>query len=62
MEEFFQKNFRSGHFAAPFLSQDWASDCHFIKALSREPLFQPPPGGGGGSGGSNDPPPPQTFF
>ena len=57
MGNFFQKKFHSGHFAAPFLSQDWSSDCRFIKALSREPLF---PAGGGGA--RTTPPPRHKHF
>ena len=30
---------RSGRFAARFLSQRWSSDCHFTRALPREPLY-----------------------
>ena len=34
---------KKGFFVARFLSQDWPSDWHFIRALSREPLFLTPP-------------------
>ena len=43
MGNIFSNFFRLGRSAAPFLSQDWASDCHFIKALLQEPLSLTPP-------------------
>ena len=32
----FSSFFRSGRFAARFLTQDWSPDCHFTRALSQE--------------------------
>ena len=40
--EIFRRKFRLCHFVAQFLSQDWSSDCHFVKALSWEPLSLTP--------------------
>ena len=58
--------FVGGCFAARFLSQDWSSDCHFIKALSREPLSLPPlppPNPTPGVWGfERTPPPPKKTF
>ena len=56
--------FRSGRFAARFVSQDWSSDCRFTKAVSREPLSltPPPPEGMGARNPPTYPPAPQTFF
>ena len=51
--EIFQIVFRSGRKAARILSQNWSSDCHLIKALSRVPLSQTH--APLREGGSNDP-------
>ena len=57
-EIIFSKKFRLGRFAAQLLIQDWTSDCHFIRALSREPLsLTPPPPRGNGA--RTTPPPPR---
>ena len=46
---------RSGRFAAQFLRQNWSSDCHTTKALSRKP--PPPPPRGKGARTTAHPPP-----
>ena len=60
-EKMFSNLFQSGGFVAQFLSQNWSSDWHFLRALSRDSLALNP---GRGERDLEPPPPPgrQTFL